>query len=50
MVLTLGAEEFLPELPTPAAWDLGLFLGSSAGQTFLSGNWAGWQWCSPRSC
>jgi membrane protease YdiL (CAAX protease family) len=41
MVLALAAEEQLPKLPTPAARDLGLFLGSSAGQTFLSGNW-GW--------
>jgi CAAX protease family protein len=33
------AEEFLPLLPTPATHDLGLFLGSRAGQQFLSGNW-----------
>jgi uncharacterized protein len=39
MVLALGAEELLPPLPTPAARDLGLFLGSPAGQAFLSGNW-----------
>jgi membrane protease YdiL (CAAX protease family) len=41
MVLALAAEEFLPALPTPAARDLGLFLGSPAGQSFMSGNW-GW--------
>ena len=48
-----------PTLPTPATRDLGLFLGSDAGQTFLSGNW-GWfaiilalrssTRCSARSC
>jgi CAAX protease family protein len=31
----------LPTLPTPATRDLGLVLGSPAGQAFLSGNW-GW--------
>jgi membrane protease YdiL (CAAX protease family) len=41
LIVALAAEEFLPTLPTPAARDLGLFLGSDAGQTFLSGNW-GW--------
>jgi uncharacterized protein len=41
VVLALAAEELLPTLPTPAARDMGLFLGSHAGQTFLSGNW-GW--------
>jgi uncharacterized protein len=39
MVLALGAEEALPTLPTPATRDLSLFLGSHAGQDFLSGNW-----------
>jgi membrane protease YdiL (CAAX protease family) len=39
MVLALAAEEALPTLPTPATRDLGLFLGSHAGQDFLSGNW-----------
>ena len=41
MVVALAAEELLPPLPTPATRDLGLFLGSPAGQAFLSGNW-GW--------
>src|SRR3954454_23829161 len=39
MILAIAGEKFLPTLPTPAARDLSLFLGSSAGQTFLSGNW-----------
>jgi membrane protease YdiL (CAAX protease family) len=39
MVLALGAEEALPQLHTPGARDLGLFLDSHAGQHFLSGNW-----------
>ena len=39
LILLFVAEEFLPILPTPAARDLGLFLGSHAGQQFLSGNW-----------
>jgi membrane protease YdiL (CAAX protease family) len=41
LVLALAAEELLPTLPTPATRDMGLFLGSDAGQSFLSGNW-GW--------
>jgi len=41
LVLALAAEEALPTLPTPATRDLGLVLGSSAGQHFMSGNW-GW--------
>jgi len=41
LALTLAAEEALPTLPTPAARDLGLILGSPAGQHFMSGNW-GW--------
>jgi membrane protease YdiL (CAAX protease family) len=41
LVLALAAEELLPTLPTPAGRDMGLFLGSDAGQSFLSGNW-GW--------
>src|SRR4051794_30659891 len=40
LIVLLTAVEFLPKLPTPAARDLGLFLGSHAGQQFLSGNWA----------
>jgi membrane protease YdiL (CAAX protease family) len=41
LIVALAAEEFLPTLPTPVVRDMGLFLGSHAGQTFLSGNW-GW--------
>jgi membrane protease YdiL (CAAX protease family) len=40
LIVAVAAEEMLPTLPTPVARDLGLFLGSHAGQTFLSGNWA----------
>jgi membrane protease YdiL (CAAX protease family) len=39
LMVVFAAEEFLPVLPTPASRDLGLFLGSHAGQQFLSGNW-----------
>lgn len=35
------AREMLPKLPTPESRDLGLFLSSDLGQSFLSGNW-GW--------
>jgi len=41
LIVALGAKELLPGLPIPATRDMGLFLGSHAGQTFLSGNW-GW--------
>ena len=41
MVRALAAEELLPALPTPATRDLGLFLGSHAGQDFLSGTGCG---------
>ena len=41
LVLALAAEEFLPKLPTPVLRDLTIFLGSDAGQSFMSGNW-GW--------
>ena len=41
LILALAAEELLPTLPTPANRDMTSFLGSHAGQTFLSGNW-GW--------
>jgi membrane protease YdiL (CAAX protease family) len=41
LVFALAAEEMLPTLPTPGARDMGLFLESHAGHTFLSGNW-GW--------
>lgn len=33
------AREMLPKLPAPASRDLGLFLSSDLGQSFLSGNW-----------
>jgi uncharacterized protein len=41
LVVLLAAEEMIPALPTPAARDMGLFLGSDGGQAFLSRNW-GW--------
>jgi hypothetical protein len=41
LVLALAAEEMLPTLPTPGSRDMGLFLESHVGHTFLSGNW-GW--------
>jgi membrane protease YdiL (CAAX protease family) len=40
LMVALAAEEALPALPTPATRDMELFLGSDAGQSFLSGNWA----------
>lgn len=41
LIVAVGAEEMLPSLPAPALRDMGLFLASDAGQTFLAGNW-GW--------
>jgi uncharacterized protein len=41
LIIGLAAEELLPTLPTPATRDMGLFLQSATGQTFLSSNW-GW--------
>jgi CAAX protease family protein len=41
LIVLLAAKEMLPGLPTPAGRDLGEFIGSQAGQDFLSGNW-GW--------
>lgn len=41
LVVFVAAKEMLPGLPAPAGRDLGEFLGSQAGQDFLSGNW-GW--------
>ena len=41
LVFALAAEEMLPTLPTPGSRDMGLFLESHVGHTFLSGNW-GW--------
>src|SRR3954451_16580555 len=39
LIVAFGLEELVPTLPTPATRDMGLFLGSHAGQHFLSGNW-----------
>ena len=39
LIVVFAAEEVLPALPTPRSRDLGLFLGSHAGQQFMSGNW-----------
>jgi uncharacterized protein len=39
LVVAFGAEELI-SLPGPAARDMGLFLESDAGQSFLSANWA----------
>jgi uncharacterized protein len=41
LVIGFGIEEELPRLPAPEGRELGVFLGSDAGQSFLSGNW-GW--------
>jgi uncharacterized protein len=40
-VLLLGAEELIPSFPPVAGHDFSAFVGSHAGQAFLSGNW-GW--------
>ena len=40
LILVLGAEELISDLPHAAGRDFGLFLGSNAGQSFLDGNWA----------
>jgi uncharacterized protein len=40
-VLLFGAEEFIPEFPPVTGHDFTAFLGSHAGQAFMSGNW-GW--------
>jgi membrane protease YdiL (CAAX protease family) len=39
LIAALALEELLPSLPVPVSRDMGLFLGSPIGQTFLSGNW-----------
>ena len=39
--LLFWAEEFIPSFPPVAGHDFGSFLGSHAGQAFMSGNW-GW--------
>jgi uncharacterized protein len=41
LIVAFGIEELMPGLPHAAARDLGDFLGSDAGQSFLAGNW-GW--------
>jgi membrane protease YdiL (CAAX protease family) len=38
-VLLLGAEEFIPSFPPVTGHDFSAFVGSDAGQAFLSGNW-----------
>src|SRR5919197_3072769 len=41
LFLAFGAEELLSGgIPTPASRDMGMFLDSHAGQSFLSGNWS----------
>jgi membrane protease YdiL (CAAX protease family) len=40
-VLLLAAEEFITSLPPPPGRDFSAFVGSDAGQAFMSGNW-GW--------
>jgi len=39
LVLAFGAEQLVPSLPAPANRDLGAFLGSTVGQTFMHGAW-----------
>jgi len=39
LVLAYGAEQLVPSLPAPVDRDLGSFLGSPAGQTFMHGAW-----------
>jgi membrane protease YdiL (CAAX protease family) len=41
LIVAFAAEALLPQLPHPESRDLGLFLESDAGHSFLSGNW-GW--------
>jgi membrane protease YdiL (CAAX protease family) len=40
LVVAFAVEAMLPTLPPPDDRDLGAFLGSDVGQTFISGNWA----------
>jgi membrane protease YdiL (CAAX protease family) len=40
LVIGFGIEEELPTFPKPEGRNLGVFLSSDAGQSFLSGNWA----------
>jgi uncharacterized protein len=39
LIALLALEEILPALPTPASRDLAVFLGSTTGQAWMSGNW-----------
>jgi membrane protease YdiL (CAAX protease family) len=39
LILAVVAVEMIPTLPTPGDRDMGSFLESDAGQSFLSGNW-----------
>jgi membrane protease YdiL (CAAX protease family) len=42
LIVAFAAEELISGgIPTPANRDMGAFLGSDAGQSFMSGNW-GW--------
>jgi membrane protease YdiL (CAAX protease family) len=41
LIIGFGLEEMLPRPPHPESRDFGVYLGSDAGQSFLSGNW-GW--------
>lgn len=40
LIVAFAAEGLIPSPPYPANRDLGAFLGSEAGQRFLSGNWS----------
>lgn len=39
LVVLVAVQEMLPKLPAPVSRDLALFLGSTDGQEFFSGNW-----------
>ena len=39
LIVAFAAKEFVPGLPYPAGRDMGTFLGTDAGQTFLAGSW-----------
>jgi uncharacterized protein len=40
LIVAFAVEGFIPEPPSPDNRNLGAFLGSNAGQGFLSGNWS----------
>jgi uncharacterized protein len=40
LIAVFGAKQFIPGPPHPANRDLGSFLSSDAGQSFMRGNWA----------